>query len=361
MTPVPVVLVTGLHPDAMAAATIGLQFDLPDAVVVRHDLDGAAGHLVRTVSDVTGLLEREVVPLEHACTSCAVREDVLPTLERLGALDRWGAVVAHLPVAADGLSVCRVLGWDAHAAPSVRIAAVVAALDGNVAVDDLLGDEILPERDLGTVDSDRRGVGEVLCGMVEYADVVALVGQTPDPTVALARHLARPGALVTRDWPGLSADTVVAGLHDRDATEAWVGVVHAGPTRAAEGLHVWSLELVADRPMHPGRLRDRVDVLGGGPFRSRGCFWLATRPGAIGVWDGAGGQLSVGLQGTWGRATPVTRILVTGLRDDDAREELRRAFEECLLTDAEMQTRGPFWDVTTDGLEPWLGPIRAVA
>lgn len=361
MSRVPVFLVTGLDADSMAAATIGLQFDLPDAVVVRHDLDAAAGHLVRTVSDLTGLLEREVVPLEHACSSCAVREDVLPTLERLGSLGRWGAVVAHLPVAADGFSVCRVLGWDPTVAPSVRIAGVVAALDGARVLDDVLGDEILPERDLGTLATDRRGVGEVLGGMVEYADLVALFGETPDAGVQLVTHLVRPGALVTRDWPGLRAEQLLPGLHDHDATEAWVGEVHDGPSRAAEGHHVWSLELIADRPFHPQRLHDRVDVLGGGPFRSRGCFWLASRPGAIGVWDGAGGQLSVGLQGEWGRSRPMTRLLVTGLREDDAREELRRVFVECLLTDAELAARGPYWDVADDGLEPWLGPIRRVA
>jgi G3E family GTPase len=356
-----VFLVTGVHADSMAAATIGLQFDLPDAVVVRHDLDAAAGHLVRTVSDLSGLLEREVVPLEHACASCAVREDVLPTLHRLAEIGRWGAVVAHLPVAADALSVCRVLGLDPPAAPGVRVAGVVAALDGSAVVDDILGEDLLCERGLGTLETDRRGLGEVLGGLVEYADVVALFGWTRDAALELARHLARPGAVVTREWPEMPSDQLLPGLHDHDASEAWVGQVHDGPSREGEGHHVWSLELTASRPLHPRRLHQHVDALGGGPFRTRGCFWLASRPGAIGAWDGAGGQLSVGVSGSWGRSTPMTRILVTGLRDDDARDDLRRTFAACQLTDAELRTRGPAWDVDTDGLEPWLGPIRRVA
>ncbi len=361
MSGIPTFLVTGISADSMAAATIGLQFDLPDAVVVRHDLDAAAGHLVRTVSDLSGLLEHEVVPMEHACASCAVREDVLPTLHRLGELGRWGAIVAHLPVAADALSVCRVLGWDPSVAPGVRVAGVVAALDGSVAVEDLLGEDLLCERGLGTLESDRRGLGEVLGGMVEYADVVALFGQTPDAALELVRHLSRPGAVVTCDWPEMPAEQLLPGLHEHDASEAWVGEVHDGPSREGEGNHVWSMELTASRPVHPGRLREHVEVLGGGPFRTRGCFWLASRPGAICVWDGAGGQLSVGVSGSWGHSTPMTRILVTGLREDDARDELRRAFRACLLTDAELRGRGHAWDVDTDGLEPWLGPIRLAA
>jgi G3E family GTPase len=357
----PVFLVTGLDGDSMAAATIGLQFDLPDAVVVRHDLDARAGRLVRTVSDLSGLLEREVMPLEHACSSCAVREDVLPTLQRLGTLGRWGAIVAHLPVAADALSICRVFGWDPHAAPSVGVAGVVAALDGEAAIDDLLGESTLPELNLATIETDRRGVGEVVGAMVEHADIVALFGESTDEAVELVTHLARPGALISRDWAGLRAEQLLQGVHDHDATEAWVNEAFDGPGRNLEGRHVWSLDLQSDRPLHPDRLREHVDVLGGGPFRTRGCFWLASRPGAIGVWDGAGGQLSVGLQGEWGQSPAMTRILVTGLREDDAREDLRRVFAECLLTEAELEERGPYWDVTDDGLEPWLGPIRHVA
>ncbi|MGL4743905.1 MAG: GTP-binding protein, partial [Dermatophilaceae bacterium] len=299
--------------------------------------------------------------LEHACLSCAVREDVIPTLDRLGAIGRWGAVVAHLPVAADGLSVCRVLGWDARAAPSIRIAGVIAALDGSAATTDLLGDDLLCERGLAAGDDDRRGLGEALGGIVEYADIVALFGDAPDDACELARRLARPSALVTADWPGLGPDRLLPGPHDHDAVEAWVGEVHDGPDRAAEGVHTWSLELTADRPLHPQRFRAAVDAIGGGPFRSRGCFWLASRPGDIGGWDGAGGQLSVGVNGAWGRSVPTTRILVTGLRADDVRDDLRRAFVEAQVTDAELAARGPFWEVAEDGLEPWLGVIRHAA
>lgn len=361
MSGLPTFLVTGTHADAMAAATIGLQFDLPDAVVVRHELDAAAGQLVRTVSDLSGLLEREVVPLEHACVSCAVREDVLPTLQRLGELGRWASIVAHLPVTADARSVCRVLTQDPSVAPAVRVTGVVTALDGRATVDDLLGDDLVGDRDLGTLTADRRGLGELLASLVEHADVVALFGRTPDSALELVRHLARPGAIVTREWPQMPAAQLLSGVHDDHASEAWVAEVHRGPNREGEGHHVWSLELTASRPLHPDRLLAHLDVLGGGPFRTRGCFWLATRPETICAWDGAGGQLSVGVAGSWARSTPLTRILITGLRDDDTRDDLRDVFSRCLLTDDEMSERGPAWETDTDGLEPWLGPIRSAA
>lgn len=357
----PLYLVTGLHPESMAAATLGLQFDLPEAVVVRHELDAPGGVLQRTVSDLTGVLEREVVPLDHACTSCAVREDVIPTLERLGQLDRWQAIVVHLPVAADGLSVCRVLGWDRRAAPSVRVAGIVAAVDGTTVLSDLLEDDLVAERCPRSAAGDQRGVGEVLASMVEYADLVSVFGDTPPAGMDLLRQLARPGVPVGQDWPELSPAELLAGVHQHAATEAWVTEVPEGPSRQSESEHTWRLDLVSEVPLHPQRLHHHIEALGGGRFRTRGCFWLATRPDQIGAWMGAGGLLSIGVSGSWGRSRPFTRLLFTGTQADDVRADLVAAFTRSLLTDAELRTRGPRWETATDGLEPWLGPTTRVA
>ena len=110
----PVVLLTGVDPEAMATAMVSLQFDLPNAVAVRHRIRHLADDwsvLRRTVSDVTGVVERHEVELDHACVSCAIREDVLPTLERLAADGRWASIVAHLPLLREhGLALLAAIG-----------------------------------------------------------------------------------------------------------------------------------------------------------------------------------------------------------------------------------------------------------
>ena len=53
---------------------------------------------------VLGESSREMTPaggghfeidVEHACTSCAIREDIVPTLERLAASGTWETIVAR--------------------------------------------------------------------------------------------------------------------------------------------------------------------------------------------------------------------------------------------------------------------------
>ncbi|SEE67337.1 CobW family GTP-binding protein [Jiangella alba] len=377
MRTTPVVLVTGVAPEAMAAATIALQWDLPDAVVVQHRIDVGRSVLMRTVSDVSGVVEDERIDLEHACVSCAIREDIVPTLVRLAAAERWGAVVAQLPPGAEAQQVCRVAARDPRLR-QVRIAGVVCAADGDRLADDLLGDELLCERGVHTAADDRRGVAEVGAAEVEYADAVAIAGTAEAAELELIRTLARPGALVSgspgptgggasaraRDGAGgdgagggLDARRLLAGIHDHAAAEAWVAQVRPGPLPAHVSGQVWRLDLRSDRPFHPDRLYAGIAGLGSGPRRSRGCFWLPTRSGVACAWDGAGGQLSIGVAEPWGPRRPFTRIVVTGM--DDGRDDLAAAFRRCLLDDAELRRRGAYWEAAGDGFEAWLGDIHS--
>lgn len=359
---VPVVLVTGIDAEAMAATTIALQWDLPRAVVLRHDLDVARQQLQRVVSDASGEVERVVHHLEHVCVSCALREDVVPTMERLAADGRWDTVVVHLPVAAEPVQVCRVLELDPTVAPHVSIAAVVAVLADGDTTDDLLGDDLLHERGLHTADDDERGVAETCTSLVEYADVVVAGETCGAEELALLRMLARPGARLVRDPTLLDGAALLEGLHDHGRTEAWAAPTRAVGVPLVVNRHAWTLELTSDRPLHPQRLLDDIESLGTEGIRLRGCFWLPTRPGTIGVLEGAGGQLSIGSNAPWGHRTPTTCLLAAGASASrDRIDQLRTAFARMLLDDAEVSTRGVLWEAFDDGLEPWLGPIPRAA
>lgn len=358
----PVVLISGVDEAAMLSASMSVQCGLPDAVAVRHVIDPQRQTLTRTVSDLTGVIEREEINLAHACVTCAIREDIVPTLERLAASGTWASIVACLPIAAEANQVCRVLGWAPRNAPHVSIAAVVTALDGRRVAEDLLGDDLLEDRGLQTSEDDRRGVAEVACALVEYADLLCLTESPDDDERDLLTTLGRPGVRVVSDASTMDAALLVTGIHRHHLVESWVAEVRREPLPPVAGEAVWQLDLRSDRPFHPLRFQDELEILGGGPRRSRGCFWLPTRPGTVCVWDGAGGQVGVGTGHSWGSGAPFTRIVITGLDDDhDDRAAIQAAFERCLLTDEELAARGSIWDESWDGLEPWLGPIGNVA
>lgn len=353
----PVVVITGVDRDAMAAATVGLQFDLPGAVVVRHSIDVDRSVLRRVVSDVTGVVEEDEIDLAHACVSCALREDVLPTLERVARSGRWSTVVAHLPVGAEADQLCHVLANDTRLARHLRVASVVTALSGPTLVDDLLGDDLLAERHDHTGPDDRRGVGEVGCAMVERSDVAVTCGLTDEVALELLRALVRPDAAVIAGTEHLDAGRLTGPAHHHDRTLAWTGPVIDAAIDPVDSALVWRIDLSTPHPFHPERLLDHLETLAGDGHRSRGAFWLPTRPGRVLLWDGSGGQLSIGDAHGWGADVPRTRLVMTGI--GVAPTKVRHAFEAVLLRPDEAAATS--WNLGEDGFEPWLGPIRDVA
>ena len=355
----PLVVLTGCDPTAMDAASLGLLWDIPRAVSVQHRIDPEAQLLTRVVSDASGVLERAEVRLEHACVTCALREDIVPTLERLAREERWEGIVASLPAAASAAQLGSLLARDTRLARHLRLATVVAVVEGGSAVDDLLGDDLLRERGVHHRPDDGRGLGEVACHLVEHADVVALSTDAAPEAADLVTALARPDALVVRGTEHLAGSLVTVPRHDQAGTDAWVSVAMDAEVPPLPGGSAWRLLLASPRPFHPDRLLEGIERLGTGPHRTRGCFWLPTRPDDVQQWDGAGGQLSVGRWAPWGRRTPATRLLFTGL--GEAPRDLPVAFEQLLVSPREALLDERSWSVAEDGLEPWLGPVRRAA
>jgi G3E family GTPase len=355
----PLLVVTGVDPVAMDTTLMSLAWDLPQAVSVRHRIDPVSQVLTRTVSDAGGVVEQEEIQLEHACVSCALREDIMPTLERLARDERWSAIVSGLPTGTEAGQLARALAHDTRLACHLRLSAVLATLASDDVVRDLLADDLLRERGVHSNPGDDRGVGEVACAQVEYADVVVLDADPGAEARDLVTALGRPEVPVVVGSDQLDAAALTSLRHSSSLALAWCSPELDRPLPALGSSRAWRLDLSSERPFHPDRLLEEIERLGTGRHRSRGAFWVPTRPGELLHWSGAGGQLSIGPYSPWGRRTPVTRLVFTGV--GQAPVDLVTAFEDVLLTPTEAQLDRHTWDVHEDGLEPWLGTIRDVA
>ncbi|GAA2738283.1 GTP-binding protein [Pedococcus aerophilus] len=375
----PVVVLAGMTRPDTAVVEGALAFSLPGTAVLRHEIDLTRGVLTRCLSDHGGVVERVEIPLEHACLTCALRYEIVPMLLRLKDAGQHESVVVSLPLAADPAPVVRgirdmVIG-SRRAVAHLEVARVVVALDGQAVVDDVFGDDLLRERDEEGFPGDARAWGEALAAQLEYADVLALAdGSTSEEAAALLDALRRPGSRVVPEVSTLVPADLLGGRRDHRAAEQWVHPLtrSAGPTglpgddapsdavaafAPAEG--IWSVVLDTWRPFHPGRLMRDLEHLGGGGLRGRGCFWLPTRPGGVGVWDGSGGQLSIGTSGTWEGRRPRTRVVVTGR--GEGQQQVAAALRGALLTDAELAGGLGGWVGLDDEFDPWLGRYSDIA
>ncbi|GMA33338.1 GTP-binding protein [Litorihabitans aurantiacus] len=153
-------------------------------------------------------------------------------------------------------------------------------------------------------------------------------------------------------------DAALEIAHDPVTLGAGHGFVEAVTT--ADGARLapsgaWSLDLRSERPFHPDRLMERIRDLACERTTSRGRFWLPNRPDAVCGWEATGGTVCVGVAGPWEDARPETYLTVVGTGPASERTRLRRAFDEALLTDAEIAAGPAAWLGRPDPLEVYLG------
>jgi G3E family GTPase len=367
---IPVSVLATTDPVLRDSALFGLLMDAPGVVAVRHDI--YEDHLRRVVQDATGVIEDVLVPLEHACLSCAVREDAVPTIARLARDGRWTHVLLALPVSAEPLPAARALAAETMpggALAHTRIATSFAVVDVDTLQQDLFGDDTLVERGLELTVDDERSVGEALAAQIEQADLV-VTSSSPSPTTSgLLDRLRGAGTRRVDGLHALSAVDLGAATHSASRAERRAHPLGALAIAGSGGMpedRSWTLELRSALPFHPERLLDGIEDLSVGGLRARGVFHVADRPGLACLWDGAGGQLAVADLGPWSEVcagtAPHTRIVVVGVADDrgpgagvvDDRQRLREAFHAALCTPEEMAA-GVEWLWREDHLAPWLG------
>lgn len=370
-SPLPVVVLCGASRADQDIAAVAVALALPAPVCVRHELHVSENRMRRVVSDVTGVVEDVWIPLEHACLTCGLREEIVPTLVRLAGEAQahgWTSILLDLPAGVDVPPVARAMaGMVLRGRPVsqvVEVRRVVAAVRGGDLLADVFGDDLMRERDGEAFDD--RAYGEVLCEALEYADLAACVdGALPNTAGRVLDELMRPGTRAVLEVEALAAEDLL-GRRDHAAANRWVATAGRRPAASSVDVaddvvdaslrpeeDVWTVYVDTWRPFHPERLHEELERIGGWGVRSRGCFWLPTRPAVMNAWEGGGGSLSIGTTGPWQERTPCTRIAITG--HGPRRDEVAGALRSALMTEAELAAGLGSWRGRGDRFDPWLG------
>ncbi|MFD5336699.1 CobW family GTP-binding protein [Streptomyces hawaiiensis] len=379
----PVVIVGGLHADARRAAVARLLADVPGSVVLHHDLaTAAAGTVVRTIRDASGLLDAGEAPLVNDCACCALREDLVPELERLRDTGGTRLAVVELWDSVEPKAMAEVI-----TAGGLTVTGVITAVDPALVLPYLGNGDDLADGGLAAAATDQRTVADTFARQLEYAPVLAVADspeaddedrellaqlhptarQVPignsDPVDAAVDDLTVPAP---RRPSSPLAEAALAGFDVESAAAAQHPACALLPAEAdAHGVStlVWSRR----RPFHPERLYAALEDLTCAAARSRGRFWLADKPDTLFHWDAAGGALCVESTGPWLASLPdAAWEMVPPVRRAAAaldwhpehgdrcqhlvftspgldRDGLERLLESCLLTDAEYAAGPDAW------------------
>lgn len=374
----PVVIIGGLHCDARKQVVDRLLHTVPGSVALHHDLATAAtGTVRRLVRDASGELSQAETPLVNDCACCALREDLLPELERLADSGMTRLAIVELWDSVEPKAMAEVV---AHGSDVLDLTGVITAVDPALVLPYLVNGDDLADVSLAAAPTDQRTVGDTWARQLEYAPVLALVDseEADDADRALLAQLhptarqvpAGSGELAQLAFAGFDVETAAAAQHPacallpQDADEAGVSTF------------VWHHL----RPFHPERLYQALEDLCCAAARSRGRFWIADRPDTLLAWDAAGGALSVESAGPWLTSLPdAAWEMVPPIRRAAAsldwhpehgdrcqhlvftspgldRHGLAHLLESCLLTDTEYASGPEAWKTLPAAFDSLLDP-----
>lgn len=336
--------------------------------------------------------EEKLVEMSNGCICCTLREDLLEEVTKLAQANRFDYLVIESTGISEPLPVAETFTFADEDGVSLSD---VADLDTMVTVVDAVNflkdyDEAkyLQETGESLGEEDERSVADLLVDQVEFADVI-LVSKTdlasPDEVerlVAIIKSLNTHAKVVPIAQGNVNIDEVLnTGLFDFERAQqapGWLKEMRGEHVPETEEYGIGSFSYGARRPFHPEKfhrfLHDTQRY--GKLLRSKGYFWLASRPEFAGQWSQAGGIARYGFAGMFWKAVPkenwpqdedylatITKQWVEPF--GDMRQELvfigqgldqsqmTQALDECLLNDDELLRGKEYWATLNDPFPAW--------
>lgn len=352
-----------------------------DAALVRNEI-----HLNRT--------EETLVEMSNGCICCTLREDLLVEVGKLAREGRFDYLVIESTGIAEPLPIAETFTFRDEEGLSLSD---IARLDTLVTVVDAVNFmplylEAEDLRDLGQAvdEEDGRNIADLLADQVEFTNVILiskvdLVSRAELHSLTTILRRLNPEADILPMVMGQAPLDRVLNTGRFDFAKAerapgWLRQMRGEHTPETEEYGISSFAYRVRRPFHPQRFGDFLHSGGwdnGTLLRSKGFFWLASRPDHAGSWSQAGGIMRHALAGQWWAAVPLEHwpedpdtiasihtewaepfgdrrqeLVFIGQNVDESR--LRAELDQCLLTDAELSEGPEAWRRYPDPFPAWV-------
>ena len=336
--------------------------------------------------------EEKLVELSNGCICCTLREDLLEEVNKLAREERFDYLVIESTGISEPLPVAETFTFADEDGISLSD---VAKLDTMVTVVDAVNflkdyEEANYLQDTGESlgDEDERSVADLLVDQIEFADVILLSktdlssATDKERLIAILKTLNTHAKIIPISQGQVNLDSVLNtnlfNFEKAQQAPGWLKEMRGEHIPETEEYGIGSFSYTARKPFHPQKfyqfLHDTEKY--GKLIRSKGYFWLASRPEFVGQWNQAGGIAGYGYAGMFWKAGP---------RDDwptdqdsiefihekwaepfgDMRQELvfigqgldqkamTSALDDCLLKEEDISKGEVFWKTLPDPFPSW--------
>ncbi|MDT0678542.1 GTP-binding protein [Autumnicola musiva] len=323
--------------------------------------------------------DERLVEMSNGCICCTLREDLIVEVGRLVTENRFDYLIIESTGISEPIPVAQTFTFESEDT-SVDlnnfsyIDCMVTVVDAFNFVKDFSSPELLATRGLASDEEDNRSIVNLLTDQIEFANVI-LLNKTD---LVNKEELRRVKGIII----GLNAEAKIietvnsrvdfkevinTGLFDFEKAEgsaSWIKELENEHTPESEEYGINSFVFYQQKPFHPERLYNLLlKDFPSNVIRSKGLFWIASRPDQALIWSSAGGSFKTDPAGVWWASIPFSERFANHafLNNQDTIEanwhikfgdrknelvfigvgvetdHLEQKLTKCLLTDAELK------------------------
>ncbi|GAA4823111.1 GTP-binding protein [Algivirga pacifica] len=323
--------------------------------------------------------EEKLVEMSNGCICCTLREDLMIEVERLAKENRFDYLLIESTGISEPIPVAQTFSFidEENGIDLSRfsyIDTMVTVVDAFNFFKDFGSPETLMDRELTDIDGDYRTIVNLLTDQIEFANVIILnktdlVSEEHLGLLKAAIHKLNPSArIITSSYSKVAPKEILnTGLFDFEEAEqsaGWIEELNKGEhTPETEEYGISSFVYRSNKPFDPDRFWIYIQTMFPNTvIRSKGLFWLASRPGQALVWSQAGGSLKADSAGVWWSSMPREKRVqylayienkkiieeswddrfgdrkneIVLIGQDMDQEQIKADLDQCLLTEEEL-------------------------
>ena len=264
--------------------------------------------------------EEKLVEMSNGCICCTLREDLIIEVEKLASENRFDYLIIESTGISEPIPVAQTFSFESEDG-SIDLSrfsyvdTMVTVVDAFNFLKDFSSPQYLKDRNLTDIEGDERTIVNLLTDQVEFANVI-LLNKTDMVTESDLRNLydiinkLNPDArIIPTNHSKVNLQEVInTGLFDFEKAESsagWIKELENEHIPETEEYGIGSFVYRRKKPFHPNRFLDFIQhTFPKNIIRSKGLFWIASRPDQALVWSSAGGSLKTDPAGVWWDSMP---------------------------------------------------------
>jgi len=336
--------------------------------------------------------EEKLVEMSNGCICCTLREDLLLEVTKLAKARKFDYLLIESTGISEPLPVAETFTFADENGVSLsdvsKLDTMVTVVDAVNFLKDFDEAKYLQEVGESLGEEDERSVADLLVDQVEFADIL-LISKTDLVSEAeikklkvVLKRLNTDAQIIPISNGNIPLDNILnTNLFDFERAQqapGWLKEMRGEHIPETEEYGISSFVYKARRPFYPKKFYDFIhrEDLSGKLIRSKGYFWLATRPQFAGNWNQAGGIAHHGFAGMFWKAIPPKdwpqeKESIEYIKEKwvepfgDMRQELvfigqnldqdkiTKLLDNCLLSDEDLSMGKDHWIKFPDPFPQW--------